>query len=188
MGFHMRHLTLFLRKSLEGLSENPAELLRWSQATPATQEHWLASLREASGRIHPGLDYSKEIVVTAQYEQGETVVLTKGDRAVGMAVVLLTSGRQGQETKVGTTLVLALDPAHTDADRFRTLLGGTESMVRVHGLEEIVVPVNTRHTWALEQLLRWDYRVDRAMVRMVLAGADSGPVTDHHVNLVRWAG
>ena len=188
LGFQMRHLTLFLRKSLVGQPESPVELPRWSQATSVTQEHWLASLLEASGHIHPGLDYSKEIVVTAQYEQGETVVLTEGDQAVGMAVVWLTSARQGQETKVGTTLVLALDPAHTNADRFRALLAGTEAMIRAHGLGEIIVPVNAQHTWALEQLLGWDYRVERAMQRMVLAGTDSGPAVDEHVNLVRWAG
>jgi ribosomal protein S18 acetylase RimI-like enzyme len=188
MGFQMRHLTLFLRKSLAGLPESPIELPRWSEASPATGERWLASLLEATGQIHPGLDYRKEIVVTAQYEQGETVILSEGGRAVGMAVVWLTSGWQGQEATVGNTLVLALDPGHTDAGRFRALLAGAESMVRAHGLEAIVVPVNGRHTWALEQLLRWDYRVDRAMLRMVLAGTDSGPAIDRHVNLVRWAG
>ncbi len=187
-GFQIRHLTLFLRKSLEGSPESSNELPRWSQATPATREHWLAGLLEASGRIHPGLDYSKEIVVTAQFEQGETVVLTEGSRAIGMAVVWLTSGRQGQEAQYGNTLVLALDPVHTDVDRFRTLLAGTEAMVRAHGLEAIIVPVNARHAWALEQLLDWDYRVERAMVRMVLEGTDDGPAVDQHVNLVRWAG
>jgi hypothetical protein len=48
--------------------------------------------------------------------------------------------------------------------------------------------VNAQHAWALEQLLRWGYRVERAMLRMVLAGTDSGYAVDHHVNLVRWAG
>jgi ribosomal protein S18 acetylase RimI-like enzyme len=188
MGFQMRHVTLLLRKSLEGPPEGSIALPRWSEATPATQERWLAGLLEASGRIHPGLDYSKEIVVTAQYEQGETVVLMEGDRAVGMAVVWLTSGREGWEARYGNTPVLALDPAHTDADRFRALLAGTESMIRAHGLGEIIVAVNAQHTWALEQLLRRDYRVERAMQRMVLAGTDSGPTVDEHVNLVRWAG
>ena len=61
-------------------------------------------------------------------------------------------------------------------------------MIRAHGLEEIVAPVNAQHTWALEQLLQWDYRVERAMQRMVLAGTDSGPAVDQYVNLVRWAG
>lgn len=45
-----------------------------------------------------------------------------------------------------------------------------------------------QHTWALEQLLVWDYRVEWAMQRMVLAGTDSGPAVGEHVNLVRWAG
>jgi ribosomal protein S18 acetylase RimI-like enzyme len=188
LGFQMRHLTLFLRKSLAGPPVLSIELPRWSEATPATRERWLADLLGASERIHVGLDYGKEILVTAQYEQGETVVLTEGDEAVGMAVVWLSTGRQGLEARYGNTIVLALDPVHTDSDRFRALLAGAESMVRAHGLEEIVVAVNARHTWALEQLLQWGYRVERAMVRMVLAGTDCRPAVDDHVNLVRWAG
>ncbi|MEJ2736452.1 MAG: GNAT family N-acetyltransferase [Anaerolineae bacterium] len=188
LGFQIRRLTLFLRKSLPGSPERADPLPCWSQATPATRDGWLAGLREASDRIRPGLDYSKEILVSAQYGQGETVVLTERGQAVGMAVVWLTSGRQGLEATFGNTLVLALDPAHTDAGRFRALLAGTEAMVRARGLEEILLPVNARHTWALEQLLRWGYRVERAMVRMVLAGTDRGPAVDDQVNLVRWAG
>jgi len=188
LGFEVRPLTLFLRKSLAGSAEGSIALPRWSQATPATQAGWLASLRAAWGRIHPGLDYSKEMVVTAQYEQGETVVLTEGGQAVGMAVVWLTSGRQGLEAQFGHTLVLALDPAHRNPDRFRALLAGTEALIRAHGLEEILLPVNARHTWALAHLLQWGYRVERAMVRMVLAGTDRGPAVDDQVNLVRWAG
>jgi GNAT superfamily N-acetyltransferase len=189
-GFQMRHPTLFLQKSLAGSPESPIGLPCWSQACAATREQWLASLLETSGRIHPGLDYRKEIVVTAQYEQGETVILTEGDRAVGMAVVWLASSRQGQAATYGNTQVLALDPAYTDIDRFQALLAGAESLVRAHGLEEISVAVNTRQAWALEQLLRRGYRVVRAMQRMVLAGteADGGPAVDHCVNLVRWAG
>jgi ribosomal protein S18 acetylase RimI-like enzyme len=188
LGFRMRHLTLLLRKSLAGAPERSIELPCWSEASPTTQAGWLADLREAWGRIHPGLDYSKEITVTAQSGQGETVILTEGDEAAGMAVVGLTSGRQGLETRYGNTLVLALDPAHTDTGRFRTLLAGAESMVRVRGPQEILVPVNGRHTWALEHLLSWGYRVERAMLRMVLAGTDRGPTVDDYVNLVRWAG
>jgi len=186
--FQARHLTLFLRKSLAGPADKAVELPRWSQASPATRERWLADLGEASGRIHPGLDYRKEIVITAQYEQGETVVLTDDGRAIGMAVVWLVPSRQGQEARQGNVVVLALDPVHADAGRFRALLAGTESLVRAHGLEEMVVPVNAQHAWALARLLRWDYRVVRAMVRMVLEGTDNGPTVDQRVNLVRWAG
>jgi ribosomal protein S18 acetylase RimI-like enzyme len=187
-GFQVRHLTLLLRKSLAGSAEPTAGLPRWSRATPATRARWLASLRAASGRIHPGLDYSKEIVTTAEYQQGDTAVLAEGGQAAGMAVVWLASSRQGQEAPFAVMQALVLDPAHTGAGRFRALLAGAESMVRASGLDEILVPVNARHTWALAQLLRWDYRVMRAMVRMVLAGTDRGPAVDRHVNLVRWAG
>lgn len=188
MGFQVHRMTLFLAKSLQEPPSVPLSLPRWSQASAEAREGWLADLRQASGRIYPGLDYSKEILVTDRYHQGETIILAQGDRALGMAVVWLAPSRQGQESAYGNTQVLALDPVHTDADTFRTLLGGAEALVHAHGMDEIVVPVNTQHAWALEQLLRWDYRVVRAMVRMVLPEPEARPGTDHHVNLVRWAG
>ena len=46
------------------------------------------------------------------------------------------------------------------------------STVRTHGLGEIVMPVNAQHSWALEQLLHWDCRLEQAMLRMVLARSD----------------
>ncbi|HEY75321.1 MAG TPA: hypothetical protein G4O00_03955 [Thermoflexia bacterium] len=57
-----------------------------------------------------------------------------------------------------------------------------------HGKRKLALPVNVRHTWALERLLRWGYRVERATVRMVLKGTDDGPSTDDCVDLSRWAG
>jgi len=188
LGFQVRMLTLALGKGLGQPAGDEAALPRWSQADPQTQERWLAELREASGRTHPGLDYSKEISVTTRYGQGDALVLLQGARAIGMATLWLSGSREGSGDGPGTVQAGFLHPTHTDADSFRRLLQGCEALARAHGKQQLIVPVNARHTWAVEQLLHWGYRVQRAMVRMVLKGTDAGPRIDACVDLGRWAG
>jgi hypothetical protein len=96
--------------------------------------------------------------------------------------------REGPEEEKVPAYPVILDPAHANEDAFRTLLGAGEALARAQGKQKLMVPVNARHTWALEQVLRSGYRVERAMVRMVLTGTDAGPCTDNHVDLSRWAG
>jgi hypothetical protein len=81
-----------------------------------------------------------------------------------------------------------MHPAYTDEGTFRTLLGATEALARTHGKQELVVSVNGRHAWALEQLLKSGYRVVGVRVRMVMTGTDTNPSIDDYVNLSRWAG
>jgi hypothetical protein len=50
------------------------------------------------------------------------------------------------------------------------------------------IPINTRHSWALQRLLERGYRVERAMVRMTLEDMDEEPLSDELVNCSRWAG
>jgi hypothetical protein len=83
---------------------------------------------------------------------------------------------------------MALDPTHTTDDTLRLLIDATEALARAHQKREIIVPVNARHAWALDQLLDTGYRVERLSARMILAGTDTAPSTDRHVNLSRWAG
>jgi ribosomal protein S18 acetylase RimI-like enzyme len=188
-GFQARFLTLLLSKPLEGLNRRTLNLPHWSEADPLTQDQWLADLREATDRIHPGLDYAKEIHSTAHHDFGHTVVLTKNKQAVGMSILHLQSsleGKMGESTAV--LQVLILHPSHTEGKAFRTILEGGESLASLHGKRRITIAVNTRHTWAVEQALRVGYRVERAALRMILTGTDAGPSLDGHVDLSRWAG
>ena len=187
-GFQVRLPTLLLSKDLKPSIKGEADLLRWSRASAKTRERWLADLREATGRIYPRLDYTKEIISTARHGLGETLVLTDGVRAVGLSITWLVSSREGKGEEWASVQILALHPAHTNERLFRTLLDATEALAHTHGKRKLTLSVNGRHAWALEQLLRWGYRVERAMVRMVLKGTDKGPPTDGCVNLSRWAG
>ena len=188
-GFQARTLTFRLSKALEQPGGERQDIQAWSQAGAATQERWLAELREATGRVWPGLDYSKEIKAMAQHEAGETLVLSEGARAIGFSSVRLASVREGEPPlPLARVEALALHPAHTDEECFRGLLEASEGLAHAQGKERLLLPANGGHTWALEHLLAWGYRVEYAMVRMVLEGTDGGPRSDDHVELSAWAG
>ena len=145
-------------------------------------------LRQATSRIQPGLDYAKEILSTAQHNLGETLVLTEGTTAIGSSTVWLESVREGAGDESATVQVLTLHPAHTDSETFHALIAASEALARGRSKQRLAVPVNASHTWALDQLLRRDYRIERALVRMVSQGTDEGPSVNGHVNCSRWAG
>jgi ribosomal protein S18 acetylase RimI-like enzyme len=187
-GFQARLPTFLLSKPLTRPTTDGIDLPYWSSVGAKTRERWLTDLREATGRIQPRLDYTKEIVSTARHDVGKTLMLTDGARAVGLSTVWLLSSREGQGEELASVQVLALHPAYTDEDTFRVLLGATEDLACARGKQKLALPVNGRYAWGLERLLGWGYRVERAMVRMVLEGTDGGPSNDGHVNLSRWAG
>jgi ribosomal protein S18 acetylase RimI-like enzyme len=187
-GFQARFPTLLLIKELDQDAATEVCLASWSSAGAEVRERWLVDLREATGQIRPGLDYAKEIAMTAEHSQGETLVLLDGSQAIGMSSVWLVESREGTGGELANVQVVALHPAHTDETTFRMLLDGIEALAYLHGKQEVVVPVNARYTWALEQLLGWGYRVVGARVRMVFKGTGGGPPPDSCVNLSRWAG
>lgn len=188
-GFQARFPTLLVIKELDQDAATEMCLASWSSAGAEVRERWLVDLRVATGQIRLGLDYSKEIAMTAEHSQGETLVLLDGSQAVGMSSVWLAGSRDGTGGELANVQVVALHPAQTDEGTFRLLLDGIEALAYLHGKQEVVVPVNARHTWALEQLLGWGYRVVGARVRMVFRGTDSSsPSPDSFVNLSRWAG
>ena len=187
-GFESRCLRFTLGKGLEQPEGSAGEVQPWSQAGARTQERWLGELREASGQIQPGLDYTKEITVTVRHGLGEALVLMRGGRASGFSVVRLASVQEGQNEEVAGIQALALHPAHTNPETFRALLEASEGLAWARGKQWLAAPVYGGHTWALRQMLAWGYRVDYAMVRMVLEGTGAECRTDGYANLSAWAG
>jgi ribosomal protein S18 acetylase RimI-like enzyme len=188
LGFQARFPTMLVSTALEESDGDGVELPHWSRADAERRERWLAELREATGQLYPGLDYSKEVTSTARYGLGETLVLTEGGRAVGLSVVRLKSSLEGQGAERAVVQPLAIHPDHTDDGTFRMFLNATEALARSNDKQKVVMAVNGCHTWALERLLEWGYRIDRMAVHMVLKGTDGGPRTDEWVDFSRWAG
>jgi ribosomal protein S18 acetylase RimI-like enzyme len=187
MGFRSGLLTFLLTKSLDNAA-GKVDLPHWSSEDQQAQRRWIAGLRDASMQIPPGFDYSKEIVFTAQYAQGMTLVLSDDTNPLGMSTIWLQNQRQGGEGERAIVQVLMLHPGHTSVDAFRTLLQAGENLARAHEKKALTIAVNSGHTWAVQKLLEWGYRIERAMVRMVLGGIDQEPSAEELVNCSRWAG
>jgi GNAT superfamily N-acetyltransferase len=187
-GFRLSLPTLLYKKRLDREPPGDDDLERWSRADDATRRAWLRDLREVTNGIRPGLDYIKEITATDRHGFGETLVLTDSDRAVGFISILLMASREGSGGDTASVQVAALDPARTDKDSLRRLLRAAEQQACAHELAELVVPVNARFSWAVDQLLDAGYRVGRLSARMVLAGTEPHPPDPLCVNLSRWAG
>lgn len=186
-GFRVRFPVVLLHKELGPPTTEGPGLPRWSSAGGETKDRWLADLRQATGRITPRLDYSKELLSMAEHGLGETLVLTEDARAIGMSTVELVSRIEGWGQDRAIVQVLALDPAHTDGESLHRLVSESERLAQDHGKRWLSVAANGRHAWALEQLLAWGYRARRAGVHMILEGTDEGPAVDRCANLVRWA-
>jgi ribosomal protein S18 acetylase RimI-like enzyme len=191
-GFQLRFPTVLLGQALAapgGEAVPPSRPLpRWSRADKETRERWLVQLREATGQIQPGLDYAKEISLSARDDLGETLVLQEHKKAVGLSLLSWFGNREGMGQDYASVQALALHPAHTNVAHLYTLLDASKALARARGKKTLIVPVNAQHAWALKQLLRRGYRVERTSVRMVLEGTDTRAVPDAHVDLSRWAG
>ena len=187
-GFQAVLPTFSLSKVLAASQNESTGPARWSSADAETRVRWLADLRAASGQIRPGLDYSKEILSTAQHGLGETLVLCEGLEAIGFSDVQLASSREGWGGELAIVKIMALHPAYTSDVALGALLDATKALARAHGKKTLVVPVNARHTWALERLLERGYRVSGVMIRMVLVGTEVEPPAALCVDFSRWAG
>ena len=188
LGFRATFPSFRLVKVLDQPAAAGAGLPCWSAAGPGIRELWLADLREATGRILPGLDYAKEIRSAAGHGYGETLVLLDGEAAVGLSTVRLVSAWEGQGEELAIVQALALHPDHTEAGALRALLDGSEALARASGKQTMVVPVSACHAWALDQLLARGYRVSGMMVRMTWVEGQGWPPADTSVDFSRWAG
>jgi hypothetical protein len=187
-GFEARSLTMLLSKAIDQPPTYVEPLPLWSQTAEEDHQRWMDDLREAADHVTPQMDYTKEILSTTRYDLGETLILTKDKAAVGMGIVWLSSGREAMHEDEAIVQVMMIHPDHTTEERLHTLLDAAEALAYARGKRKLVLAANAQHGWALTHLLDFGYRIDRAMVRMVLKDTEIGPCTDPYVDLSRWAG
>ncbi len=188
LGFETRLPTLMLSKSLAEVTADELDLARWSSADASAQERWLGQLAGAAAAAQPGLDYSKEILSTHRHGLGETLVLLHENEAVGMSTVWTVSACEDWGDDRSSIKAFALHPDHTTGATLRALVTGSEALAQSRGTEVLTIAVNSRHAWAVAQLLPLGYRVRGMAVHMVLNGTDVGLGTDRFAEFSRWAG
>ena len=187
-GFEARLPTLGMAIDLGLEPRGMQGLPRYSGSAAEARGRWAAELAEATGEILPGTDYIKEIDSTARDALGETFVFQSEGRAVGMSVVHLASPYEGWGDDTAMIVALALHPGAIDENSFRVLISESSAYALANGKARLTLSVSTTHTWAVDRLLAWGFRIERAGVLMIRRGQTAGLGIDRKVDLSRWAG
>ena len=100
LGFIPGHLTVTvtLESARAGLQATPMSALN-----PHERELALRHCRMLLEQLAPGYDYTREIVLTAQHQLGDTLFIRKGNEVVAFAIchsVALVEGRSTEEMRV----------------------------------------------------------------------------------------
>jgi GNAT superfamily N-acetyltransferase len=136
LGFTPGHLTVTL--TLEAARSGVQSTLM-SSLNPHERELALRQCRQMLDPLAPGYDYTREIVLTAQHELGDTLFVRRGNEIISYAichVVPLVEGRATEEIRV----LKMVARSEADFDHLVTQLcaharakGGRRVAIRVQG-------------------------------------------------------
>lgn len=166
------------------------ELRMWKTCDAGARRRAMAGIREISGALLPGLDYSCEVTAFEAHQLGETFLMEGGGgRLDGFAVLRTVPFRGRDSSGRGYIHILAIRPGADERQVLSDLLRQIWCRGAGLGLTKIITGVNGRYRSAIALLLNSGFRGVRAAIRM--ASEDSLPdvfSVGSGVNLSRWAG
>ncbi|MDP9202091.1 MAG: GNAT family N-acetyltransferase [Gemmatimonadota bacterium] len=161
LGFTPGHLTVTvtLEAARAGLQATAMSALN-----PHERELALRQCRHLVEQLAPGYDYTREIILTAQHELGDTLFVRKGNDVVSFAVchsVPLVEGRATEEMRVLKMV------AGTEAD-FDHLVTQLCAHARVKASKRIAIRVQGQYNEVYRRLVARGARVRWTDLRMSL--------------------
>ena len=169
LGFTPGHLTLTVT-----LEAARAGIQSISVATlnPHERELALRQCRQLLVELAPGYDYTREIVLTAQHELGDTIMIRNGADVRAFAIchsAPLVEGRATDEMRVLKIV------ARSEAD-FDTLVTQLCAHARIRSARRIAIRVQGQYTHVYRRLMARGARVRWTDLRMSVHGfAESRP-------------
>jgi GNAT superfamily N-acetyltransferase len=165
LGFAPGHLTVTMTNDIRTRGHR-APLLLSERRGPA-QDAVLSAARALMAGLAPGVDYRREILLTAELGLGDAS-LVEGDGGGLDAIVLwhsapLADARVGEEVRI---LKLA---ARTER-AFEAAVSATEAAAARLGIRRVAVRCQTRFTDAFRRLIARGYRVRWTDLRMTCEG------------------
>jgi GNAT superfamily N-acetyltransferase len=166
IGFYSRlglapgHLTITVVKDLPARRATHAELL----STSGHLASGIAECRELTERLSPGVDYSRELELTAELRLGDVSLVRRRERLVGFALwhsVPLAAGRPRDEVRV---LKIVAEDLHA----FGQLIEAVQSAAQAERVRRIAVRCQTAQTDAYLHLVGQGFRVHWTDLRMTL--------------------
>jgi GNAT superfamily N-acetyltransferase len=165
LGFAPGHLTVTLTNELPARGSQPAPVLL-SHRAGAEKEAAIEAARRLAGDLVPGIDFSREIMLTAELGLGDTS-LVEGDAALdAMALwhsVPLADSRTRDEVRV-------LKLAARDDSAFDAAIAAVEAAAAKAGIRRVALRCQSRYVEAFRRLIARGYRVRWTDLRMTYEG------------------
>lgn len=161
LGFQPGHLTITVTRELDRRRVPPGD--RLSRQGPAAAS-LLAACADLTGRLRPGVHYTREIEETARLGLGDTTLLREGGQVRGFVVwhgAPLAAARSSEELRV-------LKLVAEDLDAMRTLVGRVEDEARAEQLPRCGFRAESASAGAYDLLIGLGYRVQWTDLRMTL--------------------
>ena len=179
LGFAPGHLTVTV--TLEGARAGIQSTLL-SALNPHERELALRQCRSMVSELAAGYDYTREMVLTAQHQLGDTVMVRNGGDVRSFAVchsAPLVEGRATDELRVLKMV------ARTEAD-FDTLVTQLCAHARVRGARRIAIRVQGQYTDVYRRLMARGARVRWTDLRMSLHGFEEAGPPSGGIVLSNW--
>jgi predicted N-acetyltransferase YhbS len=177
LGFRPGHLTVSVTRTLD----EPGEALA-SGFPPGSPAEQMVRCRELTEALAPGVDFSREIELTAAHSLGGMTILSDRGAAAGFALwhtAPLAEGRPGDEARV-------LKLAARDIVAFRRLVSAVERDAASAGARQASFRCQTAYTAAYDVLLDAGYLVHWTDLRMTLSGKPELPARNGGVLFSNW--
>lgn len=172
LGFTPGHLTVTvtLEATRAGLQSTAMSALN-----PHERELALRQCRALLNELAPGYDYTREMVLTAQHQLGETLMVRQGNDLRSFAIchsVPLIEGRATDEIRALKMV------ARSEAD-FDTLVTQLCAHARMKAARRVAIRVQGQYSDVYRRLMSRGARVRWTDLRMAMHGyAESRPVAD----------
>jgi tRNA(Met) C34 N-acetyltransferase TmcA len=179
LGFIPGHLTVTV--TLEAARAG-SQSIAMSSLNPHERELALFQCRTLLQQLSPGYDYTREIVLTAQHQLGETLFVRKGNEVSSFAIshaAPLVEGRVTEEIRVLKMV------ARTEAD-FDQLVTQLCAHARAKGARRIAIRVQGQYTEVYRRLMTRGARVRWTDLRMAVHGFAESRPADGGIVLSNW--
>jgi hypothetical protein len=159
LGFSPGHLTVTVTLEAERAGIQATAM---SALNPHERELALRQCRRMLDHLMPGYDYTREIILTAQPQLGDTLFVRKGNDVLSFAIchsVPLVEGRATEETRVLKMV------ARTESD-FDHLVTQLCAHARVKGSKRVAIRVQGQYSDVYRRLMTRGARVRWTDLRM----------------------
>jgi GNAT superfamily N-acetyltransferase len=169
LGFLPGHLTVTLARPPEPAASQGSECTRLTRDRAGAEA--VAECRELTGRVTPGVEFDREIRLTAELGVGDTTLYRRDGALAAFALwhaAPLAQGRPREDLRVLKLVALDVPALHA-------VLAGVEAAAEEEGTERVTVRSQTAQAESHASLVAAGWQTHWTDLRMTLAGWPEPP-------------